>query len=118
MFPGRFIPGAGHGNQGWMAQAGGRVPSPMTWPPSTAPPVLVGATGMRSLRLSGEIADGSVLDARYRPQDVRRIRALIDEGRAEAGRTDPHETVVYLLAAISTDGFARFIAEEIRPLVR
>ncbi|HET7476362.1 MAG TPA: LLM class flavin-dependent oxidoreductase [Dermatophilaceae bacterium] len=30
MFPGRFVPGIGHGVQEWMAQAGARVASPMT----------------------------------------------------------------------------------------
>jgi alkanesulfonate monooxygenase SsuD/methylene tetrahydromethanopterin reductase-like flavin-dependent oxidoreductase (luciferase family) len=30
LFPGRFIPAAGHGAQDWMEQIGGRVPSPVT----------------------------------------------------------------------------------------
>ena len=30
LFPGRFVPGVGHGVQDWMAQAGARVASPMT----------------------------------------------------------------------------------------
>jgi alkanesulfonate monooxygenase SsuD/methylene tetrahydromethanopterin reductase-like flavin-dependent oxidoreductase (luciferase family) len=30
MFPGRFLPGLGHGVLEWMAQVGARVPSPMT----------------------------------------------------------------------------------------
>ena len=30
MFPGRLIPGVGHGVQRWMAQAGSRVASPLT----------------------------------------------------------------------------------------
>lgn len=30
MFPGRFVPGVGHGVQSWMSQAGVRVSSPMT----------------------------------------------------------------------------------------
>lgn len=29
-FPGRFMPGLGHGVQGWMSQAGARVASPLT----------------------------------------------------------------------------------------
>jgi alkanesulfonate monooxygenase SsuD/methylene tetrahydromethanopterin reductase-like flavin-dependent oxidoreductase (luciferase family) len=146
MFPGRFIPGVGHGNQKWMAQAGARVDSPMTlmreyvsalrvllrgerlsvsgryvtlddvvldWPPLAPLPVLVGATGPRSLRLSGEIADGSVLDAQYRPDDVRRVRALIEEGRVEGGRTDPHETVVFLTATTGEGAEARLAQERL-----
>ncbi len=30
LFPGRFLPGVGHGVQDWMAQVGGRVASPLT----------------------------------------------------------------------------------------
>lgn len=30
VFPGRFVPGVGHGVQDWMGQVGGRVSSPMT----------------------------------------------------------------------------------------
>lgn len=30
VFPGRFVPGVGHGVQDWMGQVGGRVASPMT----------------------------------------------------------------------------------------
>jgi 5,10-methylenetetrahydromethanopterin reductase len=30
MFPGRFVPGVGHGVQNWMDQVGGRVSSPLT----------------------------------------------------------------------------------------
>lgn len=30
MFPGRFVPGVGHGVQSWMGQVGGRVASPLT----------------------------------------------------------------------------------------
>jgi alkanesulfonate monooxygenase SsuD/methylene tetrahydromethanopterin reductase-like flavin-dependent oxidoreductase (luciferase family) len=144
IYPGRFIPGVGHGNQDWMAQAGVKVASPMTllrenldamrallrgervtadgryvtldnvaldWPPASAPSVFVGATGPRSIRLSGEAADGTVLDASSRPEIVRRARALIDEGRETGGRTDRHELVVYLHAATGPDASARIQAE-------
>lgn len=83
----------------------------LDWPPPAAPPVYVGATGPRSLRLSGELADGTVLDAGNRPADVARIRGLIDEGRALAGRTDHHELVVYYTAAHGPDATARMQAE-------
>lgn len=70
----------------------------LDWPPPSAPKLYVGATRERSLRLSGELADGTILDASHPPAAVRRARALIAEGRAAAGRTDPHELVVYLQA--------------------
>ncbi|MFF8842143.1 LLM class flavin-dependent oxidoreductase [Streptomyces sp. NPDC015127] len=71
----------------------------LDWPPPAAPPVLAGALGPKSLRLSGEAADGTLLDASVSADGVRRARQLIDEGRAAAGRTDSHTVVVYLHAA-------------------
>ncbi|MBH5338690.1 LLM class flavin-dependent oxidoreductase [Streptomyces pactum] len=83
----------------------------LSWPPATAPGVLAGATGPRSLRLSGEAADGTILDAGTTPDRVRRARELIEEGRRAAGRTDPHRVVVYLRAATGPDAAARVAAE-------
>lgn len=144
MFPGRFLPGVGHGGQGWMGQAGVRAESPMTlmreyvtalrallrgetltvsgryvnlenvvltWPPVTPPPVLIGATGPRSLRLSGEIADGSILDARYRSDQIAGLRTLVKDGYAD--RDDPHETVAWLIASTGEGARSRLAQERI-----
>ncbi|SNT61809.1 Flavin-dependent oxidoreductase, luciferase family (includes alkanesulfonate monooxygenase SsuD and methylene tetrahydromethanopterin reductase) [Streptosporangium subroseum] len=83
----------------------------LDWPPATAPAVFSGAVGPRSLRLSGEAADGTILVAGTPPEKVRRARELIDEGRAAGGRTDHHEVVAYLHAATGPDGAARLAAE-------
>ncbi|GAA2242758.1 oxidoreductase [Streptomyces ruber] len=85
----------------------------LDWPPDTGTnvQVLTGATGPRTLRLSGEAADGTVLTAGTPPEGVRDARRLIDEGREAAARTDPHEVVVYLLAATGADAPARLRAE-------
>ncbi|TCO48162.1 LLM class flavin-dependent oxidoreductase [Actinocrispum wychmicini] len=71
----------------------------LEWPPSYVPQILSGATGPHTLRLSGEAADGSVLDSINPPDGVRQAIKLIDEGRARGGRTDRHRIVVYLYAA-------------------
>jgi alkanesulfonate monooxygenase SsuD/methylene tetrahydromethanopterin reductase-like flavin-dependent oxidoreductase (luciferase family) len=71
----------------------------LEWPPTAAPEVLAGAIGPRTLRLSGEAADGTVLVAGSGPEDVRRARALIAEGQAAAGRVGGHRLVVYLNVA-------------------
>jgi alkanesulfonate monooxygenase SsuD/methylene tetrahydromethanopterin reductase-like flavin-dependent oxidoreductase (luciferase family) len=85
----------------------------LDWPPSAPVPVFAGATGPRSLRLSGEAADGTVLTASTTVDGVRKARQLIDEGRESAGRTaDPHEVVVYLLATTGPDAVARLRAEQ------
>ncbi|MGW5633885.1 LLM class flavin-dependent oxidoreductase [Streptomyces sp. NPDC003832] len=87
----------------------------LDWPPDGPVPVLAGVTGPRSLRLSGEVADGTLLTDSNSPDAVRRARRLIDEGRAAAGRTDPHRVVVYLLAATgpgAADRLHRELADE------
>ncbi|MFI0446811.1 LLM class flavin-dependent oxidoreductase [Actinomadura sp. 6N118] len=71
----------------------------LDWPPPEAPAVFAGATGPRTLRLSGECADGTILTADTAPEAVREARRLVDEGRAAGERTGRHEVVVYLLAA-------------------
>ncbi|MDX6396194.1 MAG: hypothetical protein QOJ73_7257 [Streptosporangiaceae bacterium] len=122
LFPGRFVPAAGHGVTPWMRQVGASAASPMTllsewvsatrallnaetvtvngayvrldgvsldWPPTSAPPLLVGARGRKTLELAGEIADGLVLDAGLSPDGVRTAVAT-------AAATRRQEVVVYL----------------------
>jgi alkanesulfonate monooxygenase SsuD/methylene tetrahydromethanopterin reductase-like flavin-dependent oxidoreductase (luciferase family) len=84
----------------------------LDWPPAGPVPILAGATGPRSLRLTGEAADGSILTAATTVDGVRQARRLIAQGRESAGRSgDPHEVVVYLLAATGPDAANRLRAE-------
>ncbi|GAA0589505.1 LLM class flavin-dependent oxidoreductase [Streptomyces crystallinus] len=83
----------------------------LDYPPHGPAPVLSGATGPRTLRLSGEASDGSVLVAGTGPDGVRRAHTLVDEGRTAAARTGHHPLVVYLLAATGPDAGARVRAE-------
>ncbi|MEU5093319.1 LLM class flavin-dependent oxidoreductase [Streptomyces sp. NPDC020996] len=84
----------------------------LDWPPAGPAPVLAGATGPRSLRLTGEAADGTLLTASTSPDGVRHARRLIEEGRESAGRqADPHEVVVYLLAVTGPGDAQRLHAE-------
>lgn len=84
----------------------------LDWPPERPPPIHVGATGPRTLRLAGELADGTVLTAGTSPAQVEARRRLVDEGRGAGGRSDPHRLTVYLLAATGTDAEVRLRAEE------
>ncbi|MGP2438002.1 LLM class flavin-dependent oxidoreductase [Streptomyces sp. JW3] len=83
----------------------------LDWPPRGGAEVFVGATGPRTLRLSGEVADGTVLTSATSPAGVREARRLVDEGRAAAGRTDGHEIVVHLLTATGPGAETRLRAE-------
>ncbi len=68
----------------------------LDWPPPTPPTVLVGARGPRTLRLAGEVSDGVILDAEVTsPDEVRRGRALAQEGRDAAGRAGRVQVTVY-----------------------
>ena len=81
------------------------------WPPAAAPAVFSAAAGPRTLRLSGELADGTILDSATTDGQLQAARELIDEGRAAAGRTDPHPLVLYRPAA---PGDAPAVAEAVR----
>ncbi len=140
MFPGRLIPGVGHGVLSWMGQVGARVASPLTlmreyvtalrallagdtvttsgryvkldqvtldWPPDAAPPVLAAGEGPKTLALTGEVAEGTVLTGGTTVAEVAAARALIAQGRESAGRTGHHEIVVYVAVAFGADAAAR-----------
>jgi alkanesulfonate monooxygenase SsuD/methylene tetrahydromethanopterin reductase-like flavin-dependent oxidoreductase (luciferase family) len=83
----------------------------LDWRPPSPPPLLAGAIGPRSMRLSGECADGTILTCGVTSDGVRAARALIDEGRAAAGRSDPHAVIVYMHGATGP-GAAERLARE------
>lgn len=70
-------------------------------PVRTPIPLLAGVTGPRSLRLSGEVADGTILAEGTGPAEVVAARALIDRGRADLGI--PHRIVVLAYVLIADD---------------
>ncbi len=67
----------------------------LEFPPKVAPPVSAGVVGPKSLHLSGRVADGTILPESTGPEDVAKARAVINAGRAEAGRTDHHRLTVF-----------------------
>ncbi|MBE1487606.1 LLM class flavin-dependent oxidoreductase [Plantactinospora soyae] len=128
LFPGRILPGFGHGMADWVRQVGADHPSPLAvlgetveavrallagnkvtvtgryarlaevlleYPPDQPPPISTGVRGEKSLRLSGRVADGTILAEGASPEYVRWARGMIDEGRRAAGRTDDHRLTVY-----------------------
>ncbi|MEL6986007.1 MAG: hypothetical protein AAFO29_26485, partial [Actinomycetota bacterium] len=61
----------------------------LEFPPPDVPPVSSGVTGPKSLALSARVADGTILPEGQGPEDVARLRALVD---AEPGPVDPVRT--------------------------
>ena len=144
LFPGRLIPGVGHGVLDWMAQVGARAASPLTlmreyvpalrsllagdavstegryvsldrvqldWPPAHAPAVVVAGEGPKTVRLTGEVGDGTVLPAGSTPDRVARTLAMALEGRRTAGRDDDHQLIVFVSAAVGDESRALLEAD-------
>ena len=78
-------------------------------PPRTAPPVFSAATGPRTLRVSAQFADGTIIDSSSTPDGLRATREAIGQARAAAGLAGPHPVVVYLLT-VTGPGAARRLA--------
>jgi alkanesulfonate monooxygenase SsuD/methylene tetrahydromethanopterin reductase-like flavin-dependent oxidoreductase (luciferase family) len=84
----------------------------LDWPPPGPVDVLAGGMGPRTLRLTGEAADGTILTADTSADGVRQACGLIREGRVAAGRDpDGHRVVVYLLTATGDGARERLEAE-------
>lgn len=144
MFPGRLLPGVGHGVLSWMEQVGARVASPLTlmreyvpalrrllagdlvstsgryvrldavrldWPPAVVPPVYAAGEGPKTLALTGEVADGTVLTGGTTPERVAAARELVDAARAGAGRSGRQPIVVYVAVATGSDASTRAAAQ-------
>lgn len=146
LFPGRLIPGVGHGVLPWMEQIGARAASPLTlmreyvpalrslvagdevstvgryvsldrvrldWPPALAPAIVVAGEGPKTVRLTGEVGDGTVLPNGSTPDRVARTLALALEGRAAAGRGGQHELTVFVSVAFGGDAARARLADEL-----
>jgi alkanesulfonate monooxygenase SsuD/methylene tetrahydromethanopterin reductase-like flavin-dependent oxidoreductase (luciferase family) len=64
-------------------------------------PLYLGVHGPASLRLSGELADGTLLGWFSSPGYVAWARERIEEGRTRGDRTDPHQLVTLCVLSIS-----------------
>jgi alkanesulfonate monooxygenase SsuD/methylene tetrahydromethanopterin reductase-like flavin-dependent oxidoreductase (luciferase family) len=75
----------------------------LDWPPLHRPELLVGAIGERTLKLSGDLADGTILTGGTSPQQVEEMRRQIGN--------EANHVVVYVHAATGADASARMAAE-------
>jgi alkanesulfonate monooxygenase SsuD/methylene tetrahydromethanopterin reductase-like flavin-dependent oxidoreductase (luciferase family) len=83
----------------------------LDWPPRIGVPILAGAEGPKTLRLAGEVADGTILTGGTTVEGVRRASALIEEGRGPGSSAARHQIVVYVMAATGADARDRLDAE-------
>jgi alkanesulfonate monooxygenase SsuD/methylene tetrahydromethanopterin reductase-like flavin-dependent oxidoreductase (luciferase family) len=77
--------------------------------PQVAPPLVTGVVRPKSLRLSGRVADGTVLAEGIGPAGIRAALAHIAEGRAERTDDTGHELIVFI--DLLVHGSAEFVAE-------
>jgi alkanesulfonate monooxygenase SsuD/methylene tetrahydromethanopterin reductase-like flavin-dependent oxidoreductase (luciferase family) len=76
----------------------------LTYPEGDQPtPIHMGVSGPKMLRLSGEIADGTVLSVAASTEYVQWARERIEEGRAIGGRTAKHRVTVFALYSVDGD---------------
>ncbi|UQU63712.1 LLM class flavin-dependent oxidoreductase [Couchioplanes caeruleus] len=72
----------------------------LDWPPAAAPRVFIGGTGPKTLRLAGELADGTILTGSTTPDTLREARTHIQP-------PEGHEIVVFMPAATGPDAVDR-----------
>jgi alkanesulfonate monooxygenase SsuD/methylene tetrahydromethanopterin reductase-like flavin-dependent oxidoreductase (luciferase family) len=72
-------------------------------PPQVRPPVVLGVRRPLGLKVSGRVADGTILAEPSPPPYIRWARERIEEGRAACGRTDPHRLTVFVKGRVDPD---------------
>jgi len=79
----------------------------LDWPPDPAPALLIGATGPKTLALSGELADGTILTGGTAPSGVRTAKLHI-------GAEKDHELVVFVPVATGPGAAERLAVQQRR----
>jgi alkanesulfonate monooxygenase SsuD/methylene tetrahydromethanopterin reductase-like flavin-dependent oxidoreductase (luciferase family) len=83
----------------------------LDWPPVGPVPVLAAGQGPKTLAVTGEVADGTILTTGTSPAMVRDAVASITAARHAAGRDGAHEIVVFVHTDFG-DGSAERMAAE------
>ncbi|MCW2529505.1 MAG: oxidoreductase [Pseudonocardiales bacterium] len=69
----------------------------LDWPPATPPPLSIGGIKPRTLRLAGELGDGTILTGDTTLAELGEAVGQIAAGRAISRRSDEHDVVVFLV---------------------
>jgi 5,10-methylenetetrahydromethanopterin reductase len=76
----------------------------LTYPARERVTLYMGVIGPKMLRLSGAIADGTVVSVLAGTDYLRWARARIAEGMADAGRTEHHRIAAFAFFSVDEDG--------------
>lgn len=89
----------------------------LTHPPASVPPIYTGVLGPKMVRLSGEIADGTVVSAMASAAYLRWMRPHIEEGAARRAEPPavPHRLPTFAMYSVADDIATARAA--VRPLV-
>lgn len=83
----------------------------LDWPPAAPVAVHAAGEGPKTIALTGEVADGTVLTSGTSPSMVADAVASIRAARASAGRPGAHEVTVFVMTAFGDGARARLGAE-------
>lgn len=83
----------------------------LDWPPDAHVDLLAAATGPKTLRLSGELAKGTVISGGTTPSALRDAVAHIRAGTALRDTSSPHSVTTYLPCATGPDARRRATAD-------
>jgi alkanesulfonate monooxygenase SsuD/methylene tetrahydromethanopterin reductase-like flavin-dependent oxidoreductase (luciferase family) len=83
----------------------------LDWPPTGRVPVLAAGEGPKTVALTGEVADGTVLTTGTSAGMTRAAVASIADARRAAGRDAAHEVVLFLMAEFGEGAAERMEAE-------
>ncbi len=83
----------------------------LDWPPADPMPVWAAGEGPKTLVLTGEVADGTILTTGTPPEAVAAAAALVAQGREAAGRGGIQPLTVFVMTAFGARADARLAAE-------
>lgn len=84
----------------------------LSWPPASSLLVHAAGEGPRTLALTGEVADGTLLTTGSSPAAVADAVARVSEARAAVGRSGPHPVTAFAMTAFGPDASSA-LAEEL-----
>jgi alkanesulfonate monooxygenase SsuD/methylene tetrahydromethanopterin reductase-like flavin-dependent oxidoreductase (luciferase family) len=83
----------------------------LDWPPPPGTELLAAGVGPKTLRLTGELASGTVITQCTTPDQLRAAVKQIRAGNATVDRRDPSSVVVYVLCTTGPDAEAQLAKE-------
>lgn len=75
----------------------------LVYPQTVRVPLHMGVSGPKMLKLAGSMADGTIISVAAGVDYLHWARDRIEEGRVEAGRSEPHRLTVFSIYSVDED---------------